>query len=88
VIEACALALAPGLIDVHAHDDFAVRLHPLLDSKVLGGVTTCVVGNCGMGAAPFGPASRFARVFHPEGLPLTWRATRDTGRGWTTRRPA
>ncbi|MBG7604462.1 MAG: hypothetical protein IZT58_07480 [Actinobacteria bacterium] len=34
--------------------------------KVLGGVTTCVVGNCGMGAAPWQPATLMARAFHPD----------------------
>jgi len=72
VIDGRRLALAPGFIDVHTHDDFAVLLHPEMGFKILGGVTTCVVGNCGMGAAPFHPASLFARLFHPEGLPGTW----------------
>src|SRR5262245_16677970 len=47
-------ALAPGFIDVHTHDDFAAVLYPDMTFKVGGGVTTCIVGNCGMGAAPFG----------------------------------
>jgi dihydroorotase/N-acyl-D-amino-acid deacylase len=33
--------------------------------KSLGGVTTCVVGNCGMGAAPHDAAIQQARSFHP-----------------------
>lgn len=57
--------LAPGFIDTHTHDDFAVLLHPEMGFKVQGGVTTCVVGNCGMGAAPFGVASLMAAAFHP-----------------------
>ena len=48
------LVLAPGFIDSHTHDDLAVLVHPQMEFKVLGGVTTCVVGNCGMGAAPHG----------------------------------
>ncbi|NIP14655.1 MAG: amidohydrolase family protein [Pseudomonadales bacterium] len=59
------LALAPGFIDVHTHDDFAAVLHPDMAFKVRGGVTTCVVGNCGLGAAPFPQASVMARAFHP-----------------------
>src|SRR5690348_18402406 len=45
------LALAPGFIDVHSHADFAFLLTPEMDFKVMQGVTTDVVGNCGMGAA-------------------------------------
>lgn len=62
-------ALAPGFIDVHTHDDFAALLHPDMAFKVRGGVTTCVVGNCGMGPAPFEAAARTARMIHP-GLAL------------------
>jgi N-acyl-D-amino-acid deacylase len=62
---ASGLVLAPGFIDTHTHDDFAALLHPEMGFKVQGGVTTCVVGNCGMGAAPFPVASLMARVFHP-----------------------
>ena len=52
-IDASGLALAPGFIDVHTHDDFAAFQHPEMAFKTRGGVTTCVVGNCGFGAAPF-----------------------------------
>jgi N-acyl-D-amino-acid deacylase len=57
--------VAPGFVDAHTHDDFALLIHPDMAFKVRGGVTTCVVGNCGMGAAPFGPASTTAAAFHP-----------------------
>src|SRR5262245_47078089 len=52
-IDARGHAVSPGFIDVHSHDDFAVFLTPQMDFKVMQGVTTDVVGNCGMGAAPF-----------------------------------
>jgi N-acyl-D-aspartate/D-glutamate deacylase len=52
-VDASGLALAPGFIDVHSHDDFAVFLTPAMDFKVGQGVTCDVVGNCGFGAAPF-----------------------------------
>jgi dihydroorotase/N-acyl-D-amino-acid deacylase len=72
VLDARGLAVAPGFVDVHTHDDFAVVLHPEMGFKVLGGVTTVVVGNCGMGAAPQ-PASRvFAKAFHPDGELPDW----------------
>jgi hypothetical protein len=46
-IGGAGLALAPGFIDVHSHDDFAVLLTPEMDFKVMQGVTIDVVGNCG-----------------------------------------
>ncbi|MGH7780118.1 MAG: N-acyl-D-amino-acid deacylase family protein [Candidatus Binataceae bacterium] len=51
-IDARGGAVAPGFIDVHSHDDFAVFATPEMDFKVMQGVTTDVVGNCGWGAAP------------------------------------
>jgi len=52
------LALAPGFIDVHTHDDFAALRHPDMAFKLAGGVTTGIVGNCGFGPAPFEAASK------------------------------
>ena len=60
------LALAPGFIDVHTHDDFAALVYPDMAFKLAGGVTTCVVGNCGFGAAPHGAAAVMARTLHPK----------------------
>jgi N-acyl-D-amino-acid deacylase len=51
-IDAAGLAVAPGFVDVHAHDDAAVVREPLVDFKIMQGVTTDVVGNCGAGNAP------------------------------------
>jgi N-acyl-D-amino-acid deacylase len=51
-IDASGLVVAPGFIDVHAHDDLAALRTPTVDFKVHQGVTTDIVGNCGMGAAP------------------------------------
>ena len=64
-LDARGLALAPGFLDVHTHDDFAVVLVPEMGFKVQGGVTTVVVGNCGMGAAPQPQARAYAAAFHP-----------------------
>jgi N-acyl-D-amino-acid deacylase len=53
-IDAKGLALCPGLIDAHTHDDLALLDTDMLP-KLSQGVTTVVVGNCGIGAAPFVP---------------------------------
>ena len=51
-IDATGLALAPGFIDVHTHDDTNVVRTPELWPKLSQGVTTVIVGNCGISAAP------------------------------------
>jgi len=54
-IDATGLTVAPGFIDVHAHDDDAV-MSTSMDFKLMQGVTTDIVGNCGAGMAPRDPA--------------------------------
>jgi len=70
--DAKGLALAPGFIDVHTHDDFAVIKHPDMAFKLLGGVTSCVIGNCGFGPAPFREAWRMAAGFQSAGEIPGW----------------
>ena len=63
-LDARGLTVAPGFIDVHSHDDWAVLLTPEMDFKVMQGVTTDIVGNCGMGAAPNPAAAVIFRALH------------------------
>src|SRR5215467_4952611 len=71
-IDARGMAVAPGFIDVHSHDDFAVLLGPTMPFKVMQGVTTDVVGNCGSGVVPYEAAvRRFGRI-HPGATPPSW----------------
>ncbi|MGH6874631.1 MAG: amidohydrolase family protein, partial [Aestuariivirgaceae bacterium] len=46
------LALSPGFIDAHTHDDRIVLDAPAMTPKVSQGVTTVVTGNCGISLAP------------------------------------
>jgi N-acyl-D-amino-acid deacylase len=55
-IEADGRIVAPGFIDVHTHDDRLLLIHPDMAPKVSQGVTTVVVGNCGISLAPLIPA--------------------------------
>ena len=51
-IDAGGLALAPGFIDSHTHDDLAALQTPDLEFKISQGVTTVIAGNCGISLAP------------------------------------
>ena len=50
-IDASGRIAAPGFIDVHAHDDRAL-VEGDMAAKLSQGVTTVVVGNCGVSLAP------------------------------------
>lgn len=66
-VDGRGLVLAPGFVDVHTHDDFAVVATPEMAFKVMQGVTTDVVGNCGHGPAPFEAASALFGAGHLAG---------------------
>ncbi len=52
VFDAQGKVLAPGFIDVHTHDDMHVIRSPQMMPKITQGVTTVIVGNCGISASP------------------------------------
>ena len=52
-LDIAGLVVAPGFIDVHAHDDRMVLNAPQALPKVTQGVTTVVAGNCGISLAPY-----------------------------------
>src|SRR5689334_15789623 len=52
VFDGRGYVLAPGFIDVHTHDDLYLIRAPQMLPKLSQGVTTVIVGNCGISAAP------------------------------------
>ena len=53
VVDCRALAIAPGFIDAHTHDDALVLRDPDCLPKLSQGITTVVTGNCGISLAPY-----------------------------------
>src|SRR5512136_2235318 len=56
VISADNLTVCPGFIDTHSHDDVYLLINPRCDEKILQGVTTNVIGNCGISVSPVSKA--------------------------------
>ncbi len=91
-LDAGGCVVAPGFIDVHTHDDAAAVRDPRVDFKIMQGVTTDVVGNCGAGVAPANDAFRgyyrtgMAPILGDSDLP--WRTTAEYFAAVDAARPA
>ena len=88
-IEARGKIVTPGFVDVHTHYDGQVTWEDRLAPSSNHGVTTVVMGNCGVGFAPSRPEHRelmvrlmegvedIPDVVMTEGLPWNWESFTD-----------
>ncbi len=68
VIDAAGLLVTPGFVDIHTHYDGQATWDELLDPTSGHGVTTVVMGNCGVGFAPVRPGREAWLVQLMEGV--------------------
>jgi N-acyl-D-aspartate/D-glutamate deacylase len=67
-IDADGALVTPGWVDVHTHYDGQVTWDDALEPSASNGVTTLVMGNCGVGFAPVRPSDHDALIDLMEGV--------------------
>ena len=75
--------VAPGFIDIHTHSDLSILVNRRAESAIRQGVTTHVLGNCGMSPAPVSEAhledicSYWGRIAYQPEVTWAWRSFAD-----------
>jgi N-acyl-D-amino-acid deacylase len=81
-VDATGKHLLPGWTDVHSHMDAQCMWDPLLQPSAAGGVTTIVMGNCGVSAAPCRKEDRDFMLHLLEGVEDIPAESMDAGIKW------
>jgi N-acyl-D-aspartate/D-glutamate deacylase len=81
-LKADGLLVTPGWVDVHTHYDGQVVWDPLLAPSIWHGVTTVVMGNCGVGFAPVHPTRREYLITMMESVEDIPRQSLSAGINW------
>ncbi|MDZ4199968.1 MAG: D-aminoacylase [Kiritimatiellia bacterium] len=76
-VDATGHIVCPGFIDTHSHSDAFVLADPTAPSKLFQGVTTEVVGQCGISAAPRHGKARLPSDWESMAYPGEWRSVAD-----------
>ncbi|RLC06298.1 MAG: D-aminoacylase [Deltaproteobacteria bacterium] len=83
VLDASNMIVCPGFIDIHSHTDATIMVNNKAESKIRQGITTEVVGNCGMSAAPLTTAF-LSEVRDHLNINSDYGKTDEIGKSWTT----
>jgi N-acyl-D-aspartate/D-glutamate deacylase len=82
-IDAAGLLVTPGFVDIHTHYDGQVTWDGALAPSSWHGVTTAVMGNCGVGFAPVRPDAHDRLISLMEGVEDIPGAVLHEGIDWT-----
>ena len=82
-IDARGMIVTPGFIDPHTHYDAQATWSSEITPSSWNGVTTAMIGNCGVGFAPCKPDQRETLVEFMEGVEDIPGAVLDEGLPWT-----
>lgn len=81
-IDADGALVTPGWVDVHTHYDGQVTWDDAIEPSAANGVTTLVMGNCGVGFAPVRPTDHAALIDLMEGVEDIPGSALSTGMPW------
>jgi N-acyl-D-amino-acid deacylase len=82
-VDAGGNLVTPGFVDIHTHADLSIHLEEhedILMPMVMQGITTCIGGNCGLGAVPVTEENRKDIVAYNEAFVM--RSADEEGRLW------
>ena len=81
-IDACGMLVTPGFVDIHTHYDGQATWDSRLAPSSWHGVTTAVMGNCGVGFAPVRADAHDRLISLMEGVEDIPGAVLDEGIDW------
>jgi len=81
-IDADGLLVTPGWVDIHTHYDGQASWDPVLMPSLRHGVTTAIMGNCGVGFAPARPSQQQWLIGLMEGVEDIPGASLEAGMQW------
>jgi N-acyl-D-amino-acid deacylase len=82
IMDARGQLVTPGFIDIHTHLDAQITWDPIGAPLSSHGVTSAVVGNCGVGFAPCKPSDREYLMYLMEGVEDIPAASMKAGMPW------
>jgi N-acyl-D-amino-acid deacylase len=83
MLDVTGLMVSPGFVDIHTHSDLGRISYPDAATRALQGITTEVIGNCGLTPVPLSPVpgslAEFRTIIGPidtiDDLEFTWSST-------------